>query len=1161
MNKIHFAISLLFCFTVSALNAQISTSTSPTLVTAKQYEAKALEAFENKNFNVALEYYQIVLTDEPQRIDLLWNTAESARATHHYFAADKYYELLAKSDSAKNYANLSFRQAMVKKSIGNYDGAIVLLQKYAAAAPIASSGAGAGTTSAEIQSEIEACEWAKTIVDAPAAYEVVHLNDNVNSIYTDIAPVQYGNTLYYTSAYFADNAKPVTHIFSTDDVKGKSTALAFNSTVAGEYTAQFALNTEGSRVYYNICKQTETGDYHCEIFTREKGLDGTWKEAVRLADTINTKNYTSTQPNVGFDKVTGKEMLYFVSDRPGGKGGLDVWAAELDSKGNAGIPKNLSDVNTAKDDITPFYYNDAQILFFSSEGYKSLGGFDVYHVNKTEAGWSTPTNVGYPMNTSFDEMYYSMANGRSYFTSNRKGGKCDSPDHDCLCNDIYQYDIKVDLKAETFFAATTNGLNGCKVDLIDVATGNVLKFDLNELGNNFAFPLDLNKKYLLVASKANHRSDTVAFNTMGLWQTTTLYKPLRLQPNLKLNVYVFDAIEKTPLSSSRVEMRDAATGKLLASEILTGNVFTYNNIEFGKSYWLYGYKDAYTTDSSLLVIDAYGTSKRYEYSDSLYLAPFRGLPLTLYFDNDHPNPRTQDTVTYLTYGETYRAYVSKQAEYLKQFYKDNANVSASSGNEISEFFTNKITANYNKLLQFSEIMAKYLASGNRTLEIVIEGYASPLAKSDYNRRLSGRRISSLINQLYEYNNGILRPYIQNKNLRIRVVPFGSAKSAPDVSDDTNDRRNSVYSVKAMQERKVEIREINALGVNTGLSSTGINEPSLYWDYDSYSLALGAKATEIGAKSRSITSKGIGTSINGGVSEYSVVTKGGLNGKMSSAKQRIELVLVDAYTGEVIKKGGSVDLFSNDKKISRAKQKGSNYQYSMSAIDGYVVKGNALGYSEGSSSFYGNYTEGGAVLRDTMYLTPFNGLPLTLYFNNDRPDANSKKLETVTSYDKSFKDYYGQRKNFTKNYTQYLAANGSVPSVINEMDEFFTNDVKGGFDKLIGTANVLESYLKRGYGLEIIVEGYASPLANTDYNEYLTTRRIKSVTNYLSNYGSGSLRKFISSGLLKINVRPLGESNASSNVSDDSSNPKLSIYSLDASRERKVVIKDVIIKKN
>lgn len=1187
MNRlITLSFFLLLCVVADAQIAQLN----PKFVSVKQYEAEANKAFEKRQYNKALEYYSIILKDQPQRTDLYWNAAISAYQTKHYTVAFRYLESLNQPEYAKLYPQLMFKRAMVKKSLGDYDGAITLLKTFIANSQIAGTNSPTDLVK-EAEAEILACEWAKPLNESKPGYDVIRM-DEINTNFTDMAPVQYGDKLYFTSSYKASNdSLYVTHIYQAD-TRNKVESVDINSMVSGEFTSHYALNTNQMRVYYNIGKEVE-GTYSAEIYYRDKGTDGLWKAPVRLPDAINMAGYTATQPNVGFDKATGREILYFVSDRPGGKGGLDIWAAEIDAQGNIGMPKNLSEINTTKDDITPFHFNMAQVLFFSTEGYKTMGGFDVFSSTKNSEGlWSLPTHGGFPLNSSYDDMYYSINEntGRSFFVSNRKGGKCFSPDRDCVCNDIYYYDIQLNLKAETFLVTTKEPLKATRVELINLDTDKSMQTLVNKDGNNFDFALDKNTRYRLIATKENHIADTVDFDTKGYWQSTTIYQKLELMPNLKLDVYVFEKFSNIPLSGSRVDIFEMpsgftissssstktstigtspnsyssitgsyTTGKLIFSEVITGHHFTTGKIEFGKTYKLFGFKDTYAVDSSYLVIDAYGASTRYEYSDSLFLQPFKGLPLTLFFDDDHPNPRTRDSFTNLSYDNTYNAYILKEMDYLRANYGQSKSVSFSGANEISAFFRDSVRGNYQKLREFSALMTKFLAAG-QNLEIVIEGYASPLADSDYNKLLTSRRINSLINSFYYYENGILRPYIQNKHLSIRIIPFGETKASSGVSDDFNDQKSSIYSIGAMRERKVQIKEINQLTDEEVRRLSSIDHYDIlkkYWDFDTHLSFLDKNlAVEASMENKTVTPASANRVSTIVTTKSGVTTKGG-----ASLRMRHEFVLVDSYTGETITKEGNVqvyDYLNQNKAIGKAKLKNSVFGYDFTMNGDYLITGRARGYSEASAAYLGSYTEGGGILRDTLYLTPFTGLPLSLYFNNDRPDPNTTSTTTNQTYDKTYKSYYGQKKEFIKQYNQLLSSIGGVPMADNEMQQFFDDEIKGGFDKLSGYASIIKSYLKQGKQIEIVIEGHASPLANSNYNDYLTSRRIQSVVNFLAAYDGGSLKKYLKSGNLEVKNKPLGETE-SSNVSDDIKDPKRSIYGLGASKARRVVIRDILIR--
>ncbi|MDF1673429.1 MAG: DUF1573 domain-containing protein, partial [Vicingaceae bacterium] len=196
----------------------------------------------------------------------------------------------------------------------------------------------------------------------------------------------------------------------------------------------------------------------------------------------------------------------------------------------------------------------------------------------------------------------------------------------------------------------------------------------------------------------------------------------------------------------------------------------------------------------------------------------RYLPVQLYFHNDHPNPRTRDTLTELNYMNTYKSYTRLYNEYKREYSaglkgeeKDDALL------DIEDLFSEKIDKGASDLKLFTPLLVKELETG-KTVTLTIKGFASPLSKSDYNVNLTLRRVSSLINYLSEYENGKLLPYINGTaengaKLAFIKVPFGEYQSVKTISDDLKDKRNSVYSPGAALERKIEIIAIQANDTN------------------------------------------------------------------------------------------------------------------------------------------------------------------------------------------------------------------------------------------------------------------------------------------------------------------------------------------------------------
>lgn len=185
------------------------------------------------------------------------------------------------------------------------------------------------------------------------------------------------------------------------------------------------------------------------------------------------------------------------------------------------------------------------------------------------------------------------------------------------------------------------------------------------------------------------------------------------------------------------------------------------------------------------------------------------LPVKLYFHNDEPNPRTTAVRTSKNYLETYYSYIGMLPAYELE-YKKGLNESA--GEEAEEamdrFFINEVDQGVKDLEMFARLLAGELDEGQQ-IEITVKGFASPLAKSDYNVKLTSRRISSLINYLDQYERGRLLPYLQGTaenggRFYITEIPFGDYTAGDFVSDNPNDKSNAIYSIAAARERKIEI---------------------------------------------------------------------------------------------------------------------------------------------------------------------------------------------------------------------------------------------------------------------------------------------------------------------------------------------------------------------
>ncbi len=205
------------------------------------------------------------------------------------------------------------------------------------------------------------------------------------------------------------------------------------------------------------------------------------------------------------------------------------------------------------------------------------------------------------------------------------------------------------------------------------------------------------------------------------------------------------------------------------------------------------------------------------------------LPIKLYFHNDIPNPRSIDTTTKVNYINSYNDYHRMIDQYKEEYSKgligDDAEIAKE---DITDFFNEYVIQGVKNLELFRKQLLIELEKGAQ-INLQIKGFASPLAKSNYNTNLTKRRIYSLINYLSEYDNGIFLPYINKTaenggHLTFEEIPFGEDNANKLTSDNPNDTKNSIYSRAAALERKIEIRSVTTASEAVKVDETIQEEP-------------------------------------------------------------------------------------------------------------------------------------------------------------------------------------------------------------------------------------------------------------------------------------------------------------------------------------------------
>ena len=242
-----------------------------------------------------------------------------------------------------------------------------------------------------------------------------------NSVLADYAPSRYGDRIYFSSMYKeSKKAKTVSRIFSFTPGELAVLKKDLNPKKSALNVAHVALTPDARRMYFTLCK--DEAQEKCEIWYRDREYEGNWGAAAKLPDHINLRGYTATQPAIGWDVSLKKYVLYFVSDRPGSAGKKDIWCSPITWNGVFETPFPLP-VNTVADDVTSYFDQTAQVLYFSSNGWRGFGKFDIFKARKTASQWSVPENMGWPFNTPYDDLYFTLHEPSkiAYFCSDRPG--------------------------------------------------------------------------------------------------------------------------------------------------------------------------------------------------------------------------------------------------------------------------------------------------------------------------------------------------------------------------------------------------------------------------------------------------------------------------------------------------------------------------------------------------------------------------------------------------------------------------------------------------------------------------------------------------------------------------------------------------------------------
>lgn len=283
-----------------------------------------------------------------------------------------------------------YQLALAEKGRENFSEAVQLLEKFIA------SGYKRESLIERAQKHLEDARFAAEAVKHPIPFTPENIGAPISTEDPEALPQLSadGKTLIFTRLI-----RNQEDFYTAEKKDGKWTNVRPLEALNTPFSeGAHSISADGRLMVFTFC-QSGPDQGGCNLFYAEK-CNGNWSQPQPIEGSLNTGAWES-QPSLSADG----SLLLFVSDRPGGLGGKDIWACRRSPGGRWGTPVNLGEaINTSGNEISPFLHADGRTLYFSSDGRPGMGGIDLYRVQLREDGkWGAVKNLGYPINTPDNE--------------------------------------------------------------------------------------------------------------------------------------------------------------------------------------------------------------------------------------------------------------------------------------------------------------------------------------------------------------------------------------------------------------------------------------------------------------------------------------------------------------------------------------------------------------------------------------------------------------------------------------------------------------------------------------------------------------------------------------------------------------------------------------
>ncbi len=558
-------------------------------VSVNKLKRMSLNAERYGDAYTALHYYTPFAQKKSENAKVQFQLAQLHEQVRDYPAAAEVYRRAFELDESNPEA--LFRQANMLKMSGKVEDAKVQFELLSSLIrPNDYDKAWRRAT----RDAIASCDTALALMANALPVEVNNMGDGVNGPHAEFAPIPYGKEkLIFGSIredeirhFHVDSMSTRRRLYTSEraaDVwlEAELWDVPFNS--GDGHLVNGAFTADGNTFAFTRCIENWKKEMECAIYLVRKEGKG-WSEPEKLDETINVPGAIVTQPTFALDPRKGYDVMYYASNQPDGQGGMDIWYTYYDArKKEWRKPRNLGRrINGPLDEVTPNYQLKEKKLYYSSASLPGMGGLDVFSARGEMQKFAAPQNVGYPINSHADELYYVMLDDREsgYLVSNRKGGY--QMINETCCDDLYSFFVPdvIHLAMEGFVmqvneedylsgggdklstkSFNANFLDGVTVDLYIVEDSVEVLMQRSTTGADGTYFVEFEpeKEYKVVLSRKGYFSNHVDVDTRGMAVSDTLFQNIGLSIRSEGGIPVenilfeFDSSELTAESKAQIE--------------------------------------------------------------------------------------------------------------------------------------------------------------------------------------------------------------------------------------------------------------------------------------------------------------------------------------------------------------------------------------------------------------------------------------------------------------------------------------------------------------------------------------------------------------------------------------------------------------------------------